>query len=102
MFPISSTPFYVYNNAAAELLTQKLFAVKDPLGASFEPLILTLLRTGGSKDLVSQLEPFRIDPTDISFWDDALKNGIGPLLEEAEKLSSDLFSEAEDRPKTSM
>lgn len=83
-------PFYVYGYAFGQLFSQSLYAQRDRLGERFEPLYLDLLSSGGSKNAVELMAPFGLDPTSPEFWADGLKNGIGKMIEEAERLSRDL------------
>jgi oligoendopeptidase F len=79
-------PFYVYAYAFGELLTQSLYAAKDKVGPTFEPLYLDLLRSGGSKDAVELLKPFGLDPRDPQFWAAGIETSIGAWIAQAEKL----------------
>lgn len=81
-------PFYVYGYAFGELLTQSLYAVKDEFGEKFEPLYLDLLRAGGTKDAVSLLEPFGLNPEDPEFWNKGMASSVEKWIEEAERLSA--------------
>lgn len=83
-------PFYVYGYAFGELLTQNLYALRPTLGDRFEPLYLDFLRCGSTKDVVSLLEPFGLDPTDKSFYTRGIEAGLGALVEEAERLSAEM------------
>ena len=79
--------FYVYGYAFGELLTQSLYARQADFGTRFEPLYLDLLKSGGTKDVVTLLKPFGLDPTSATFWEEGIKNGLGAMIEEAENLS---------------
>ena len=83
-------PFYVYSYAFGELLTQSLYARKDAYGKKFEPLYLDLLRAGSTKDAVGLMKPFGLDPRKQDFWSEGLKNSLGELVAEAEKLAKKL------------
>ncbi len=83
-------PFYVYSYAFGELLTQSLYARKDAYGKKFEPLYLDLLRAGSTKDAVGLMKPFGLDPRKPDFWSEGLKNSLGALVSEAEKLAKKL------------
>ena len=80
-------PFYVYGYAFGELLTQSLYAARPKVGENFEALYLEMLRSGSTKDAISLLAPFGLDPTMPSFWQDGIAVGIGSLVEEAERLA---------------
>jgi oligoendopeptidase F len=81
------SPFYVYAYAFGELLTQSLFAQRERLGLSFEPLYLDLLRSGSTKDVVELLAPFSLDPMNRAFWEEGIAVSLGAFIEEAEQLS---------------
>ena len=85
--PHFHSPFYVYGYAFGELLTQSLYAQRERLGASFEPLYLDLLRSGSTKDVVELLAPFGLDARNEAFWRDGITVSLGALIEEAEQLS---------------
>jgi oligoendopeptidase F len=80
-------PFYVYGYAFGELLTHSLYAQRKGLGANFEPLYLDLLRSGSTKDVVSLIAPFGLNPMDESFWQEGMSGSLGALIAEAEQLS---------------
>jgi oligoendopeptidase F len=84
------SPFYVYGYAFGELLTQSLFALRQRLGATFEPLYLDLLRSGSTRDVAELLAPFGLDARDAAFWNDGIKVSLGALIEEAEELSREM------------
>jgi oligoendopeptidase F len=81
-------PFYVYGYAFGELLTQSLYAQQLRLGSRFEPLYLDLLRSGATKSVFEFLEPFGLDPKDVSFWGDGIRISLEAMISEAEKLAS--------------
>src|SRR3989344_5499171 len=83
-------PFYVYGYSFGELCTQSLYAQQSRLGDKFEPLYLDLLGSGGTKNVVELLKPFDLDPTSEDFWAQGIKVGLGAMVEEAEKLSSEM------------
>ena len=83
-------PFYVYGYTFGELLTQSLYAKRDELGERFEPLYLDLLRSGSTKDVITLLQPFGLDPSDKQFWADGIMKSFGAMLEEAEVLSKEM------------
>ena len=83
-------PFYVYGYAFGELLTQSLYAARPRLGNKFEPLYLDMLRAGGSKDVVSLLEPFGLNPADPNFWAEGIKISMEAMVEEAERIARHL------------
>lgn len=80
-------PFYVYSYAFADLVVGTLYASfqKEPEG--FEDRLIELLAAGGTKDFAEALKPFGLDPTNPSFWEDALTAHLGGLVEEAESLA---------------
>ena len=61
---------------------------KNPDG--FEDRLLDLLAAGGTRDFATALEPFGLDPTSPSFWEEALEAHLGALIEEAEAVASEL------------
>jgi len=81
-------PFYVYGYAFGELLTQSLYAQQPRLGSRFEPLYLELLRSGSTKNVSEFLQPFGLDPTEVSFWGDGIRVSLEAMILEAEKLAS--------------
>ena len=81
-------PFYVYSYAFGELLTQNLYAQQQKLGDSFEPLYLDLLRSGATKDVVELLEPFHLDPTKETFWNEGIRVSLEAMITEAERLAA--------------
>lgn len=83
-------PFYVYGYAFGELLTQSLYAAKDKFGNDFARLYLDLLKAGGTKNATELLKPFGLDPSDEKFWSSGIMNGLGSIIEEAERLSAEL------------
>ncbi|MBI5153328.1 MAG: oligoendopeptidase F [Parcubacteria group bacterium] len=83
-------PFYVYGYAFGELLTQSLYAEQSRIGDRFESLYLDLLKSGSTKNVVELLAPFNLDPTKETFWVDGINNGLGGMVNEAEKLSREL------------
>jgi len=80
-------PFYVYAYAFGELLTQSLYAQRERLGSTFEPLYLDLLRSGSTKNVVEFLAPFGLNPMNKAFWEEGIAISLGALIEEAEELS---------------
>eukprot|EP01063_Lacrimia_lanifica_P024344 TRINITY_DN3226_c0_g1_i2.p1 TRINITY_DN3226_c0_g1~~TRINITY_DN3226_c0_g1_i2.p1 ORF type:complete len:640 (+),score=228.70 TRINITY_DN3226_c0_g1_i2:61-1920(+) len=83
-------PFYVYSYAFADLVVGTLYSsfLKTPNG--FEDRLIALLAAGGTKDFATALAPFGLDPTDKSFWEDALNAHLGGLVAEAERLAAEL------------
>jgi oligoendopeptidase F len=80
------SPFYVYSYAFGELVTAALYGKRKELGTRFEGLYLDLLRAGGAKDALELLAPFGLDPRKTTFWEEALEQGIGRFLSEAEEV----------------
>lgn len=89
-------PFYVYSYAFGELLTQNLYAQQQKLGDSFEPLYLDLLRSGATKDVVELLEPFHLDPTKETFWNEGIRVSLEAMITEAERLAAPYLLRAGD------
>mmetsp|Transcript_25525 Transcript_25525/g.30979 ORF Transcript_25525/g.30979 Transcript_25525/m.30979 type:complete len:688 (-) Transcript_25525:67-2130(-) len=85
-----NVPFYVYSYAFADLVVGSLYGVYQKSPEGFEDKLLALLRAGGTKDFVTALAPFGLDPSDPEFWQQALDAHLGGLMEEAEDLSKEL------------
>ncbi len=83
-------PFYVYGYAFGELLTQSIYAQRETMGDTFEPLYLDMLRSGGTRNVVELLAPFGLDPNHEEFWVKGIECGLGKMIDEAEALSKDL------------
>jgi len=83
-------PFYVYSYAFADLVVGTLYHSFQTNPDGFEDRLLDLLEAGGTRDFATALEPFGLDPTSSSFWEDALKAHLGGLVEEAEALALQL------------
>ena len=79
-------PFYVYGYAFGELLTQSLYAQQSRLGSEFEPLYLDLLRSGATKNVSELLQPFGIDPTEETFWEEGIQVSLEAMIDEVEAL----------------
>ena len=78
-------PFYVYGYAFGELLTASIYAQKDTLGNSFEPLYLDMLKSGMTRDVIELVKPFGLDPTQKEFWSNGFKE-LEEMISLAEKL----------------
>ena len=63
-------PFYVYSYAFADLVVGSLYNSfqKNPDG--FEDRLIDLLSAGGTRDFATALDPFGLDPTSPSFWEE--------------------------------
>jgi len=83
-------PFYVYSYAFADLVVGSLYNAYLVSPDGFEAKLLDLLRAGGTKDFVTALTPFGLEPQNPAFWAKALEAHIGGLVEEAEKLAAEL------------
>ena len=83
-------PFYVYGYAFGELLTQSIYAQREAMGDTFEPLYLDMLRSGGTRNVVELLAPFGLDPNHEEFWTKGIECGLGKMIDEAEALSKEL------------
>lgn len=83
-------PFYVYSYAFADLVVGTLYHSFRTTPDGFEGRLLDLLRAGGTKDFAAALEPFGLDPTNPTFWEDALNAHLGGLMSEAEALANEL------------
>lgn len=83
-------PFYVYGYSFGELLTQSLYAARPRIGAAFEPLYLDMLRSGGTKDAVSLLAPFGLNPNNTAFWTDGIDASLAVMVAEEERLAKEL------------
>jgi len=85
-----AVPFYVYSYAFADLVVGSLYKVYQSTPDGFEDKLLALLAAGGSKDFVTVLRPFGLDPSKEQFWVDSIKAHLGSLVEEAEALAVEL------------
>jgi len=85
-----AVPFYVYSYAFADLVVGSLYKVYQSTPNGFEDKLLALLAAGGSKDFVTVLRPFGLDPSKEQFWVDSIKAHLGSLVEEAEALAVEL------------
>jgi oligoendopeptidase F len=56
----------------------------------FEDRLLELLSAGGTLDFATALAPFGLDPTNPSFWEEALEAHLGALIQEAETIATEL------------
>ena len=83
-------PFYVYAYSFGELFTQSLFAVKNDNPKNFEKLYLDMLKSGSTKNAVSLMKPFGLDPRKPDFWKKGIDISIKKWLDEAEKLMSEI------------
>lgn len=83
-------PFYVYAYSFGELFTQSLFAVKGKDAKKFEKLYIEMLESGSTKDAVSLMKPFGLNPTDAKFWKQGIDISIKKWLDEAEILIKEL------------
>lgn len=83
-------PFYVYSYAFADLVVGSLYNsfLKQPDG--FEERLLDLLSAGGTRDFATALQPFGLDPTSPTFWEESIHAHLGGLVEEAEALATSL------------
>ena len=82
-------PFYVYAYSFGELFTQSLFAIKGKT-KNFEKLYLEMLSSGSTKDAVSLMKPFGLNPNDSKFWKQGIDVSIKKWLDEAEILIKEL------------
>eukprot|EP00922_Rhytidocystis_sp_ex-Travisia-forbesii_P036215 GHVS01053724.1.p1 GENE.GHVS01053724.1~~GHVS01053724.1.p1 ORF type:complete len:722 (-),score=150.05 GHVS01053724.1:197-2101(-) len=85
-----AVPFYVYSYAFADLVVGSLYGVYKTTPEGFEDKLLALLEAGSTKDFVTILKPFGLDPSDPHFWERALKSHLGSLLDEAESIAVSL------------
>lgn len=83
-------PFYVYSYAFADLVVGTLYHSFQTNPEGFETRLLDLLSAGGTRDFAAALQPFGLDPTSPSFWEDALKAHLGGLIAEAESIAKGL------------
>ncbi len=83
-------PFYVYAYSFGELFTQSLFAIKGKNKEKFEKLYLEMLQSGSTKDAVSLMKPFGLNPKDAKFWKQGIDISIKKWLDEAEKLIDEI------------
>ncbi|PHJ20657.1 peptidase family m3 protein [Cystoisospora suis] len=79
-----AVPFYVYAYAFADLLVGSLYNAYKTHPQGFEEKLLGLLAGGSTKDFVTALKPFGLDPSSPEFWTDALTSHLGAMLGEAE------------------
>lgn len=82
-------PFYVYAYSFGELFTQSLFAIKEKT-ENFEKLYIDMLSSGSTKDAVSLMKPFGLNPNDSKFWKQGIDVSIKKWLDEAEILIKEL------------
>lgn len=83
-------PFYVYSYAFADLVVGTLYNNFMTAPDGFEDRLLDLLSAGGTRDFATALQPFGLDPTSPSFWEDALNAHLGGLIDEAESIAAEL------------
>ncbi|KAL3801955.1 hypothetical protein HJC23_010299, partial [Cyclotella cryptica] len=83
-------PFYVYSYAFADLVVGTLYNNFLTNKDGFEGRLLDLLSAGGTKDFADALSPFGLDPTNPTFWKDAINAHLGGLVNEAEKIAKEL------------
>eukprot|EP00922_Rhytidocystis_sp_ex-Travisia-forbesii_P022369 GHVS01032755.1.p1 GENE.GHVS01032755.1~~GHVS01032755.1.p1 ORF type:complete len:676 (+),score=94.39 GHVS01032755.1:222-2249(+) len=83
-------PFYVYSYAFADLVVGSLYGVYKTTPEGFEDKLLALLEAGSTKDFVTVLKPFGLNPSEPTFWERALKSHLGSLLDEAEQIAVEL------------
>lgn len=83
-------PFYVYSYAFADLVVGTLYHSFQTTPEGFEDRLIDLLSAGGTRDFAAALQPFGLDPTCPSFWEDALEAHLGGLIDEAEGIAKDL------------
>ena len=83
-------PFYVYAYAFADLVVGALYGAYQDNPNGFEQKLMDLLAAGGTTGFKEALAPFGLDPSDPSFWSDALNAHLGSLIDEAEALSKKL------------
>lgn len=87
----SDDPYLVLEKYAfADLVVGTLYHnfVASPDG--FEDRLINLLSAGATLDFETALQPFGLDPTSPSFWEDALKAHLGGLIDEAEMIAKGL------------
>eukprot|EP00921_Rhytidocystis_pertsovi_P017383 GHVQ01027342.1.p1 GENE.GHVQ01027342.1~~GHVQ01027342.1.p1 ORF type:complete len:781 (+),score=119.78 GHVQ01027342.1:229-2571(+) len=85
-----AVPFYVYSYAFADLLVGSLYNVYTKSSEGFESNLIQLLEAGSTKDFVSVLAPFGLNPSEPSFWKTALQSHLGSLLSQAEGIAKKL------------
>jgi oligoendopeptidase F len=83
-------PFYVYSYAFADLVVGSLYHSFQTAPEGFEDRLLDLLSAGGTRDFATALQPFGLDPTSPTFWEDSIQAHLGGLVEEAEVLATSL------------
>lgn len=83
-------PFYVYSYAFADLVVGSLYHSFQTNPDGFEDRLLDLLSAGGTRDFATALQPFGLDPTSPTFWEDSIHAHLGGLVEEAEVLATSL------------
>lgn len=84
------SPYYVYGYAFGELLTQSLYAVKETMGESFDPLFVEMLSAGGTEDAVDLLKRYNQSALDPSFWVKGIEVSAGRWIAEAEQLFDEI------------
>lgn len=83
-------PFYVYSYAFADLVVGSLYHAYMVSPDGFEAKLLDLLRAGGTKDFVTALTPFGLEPQNPAFWAKTVEAHVGGLIDEAESLAVEL------------
>ncbi len=80
------SPFYVYAYAFGDCLVNSLYSVYQKDRSGFVQKYTDLLASGGSKHHTQLLQPFNLDATDPSFWNNGISL-ITDMIDDLEKFS---------------
>ena len=79
------SPFYVYAYAFGDCLVNSLYSVYERDRRGFVTKYTDLLASGGSKHHKELLQPFNLDATDPSFWNNGISL-ISGMIDDLEKI----------------
>ena len=80
------SPFYVYAYAFGDCLVNSLYSVYEKDRSGFVTKYTDLLASGGSKHHKELLQPFDLDATDPSFWNNGISLITG-MIDDLEKIN---------------
>ena len=80
------SPFYVYAYAFGDCLVNSLYSVYEKDRSGFVTKYTDLLASGGSKHHKELLQPFNLDATDPSFWNNGISLITG-MIDDLEKIN---------------
>lgn len=86
IFPTDTSLQYAF----ADLVVGTLYHSFQTNPDGFEDRLIDLLSAGGTRDFKTALQPFGLDPSSTTFWEDALKAHLGGLIDEAELIAKEL------------